>query len=332
MFSHIDIYRGGITTHDGLLFDDEHFDDEQETQLPYYRSTTTRMSERAPMNLTDCHAALLFTVRKARATGVKIAHRKEPLWRLMFKDVTLEGAPMEFDKLLFFIIHQYRYELDVKPPKPVEPRLRDTLRTLLEADKHFNESSARFKKSVLLIEENFKLDVIEPLKKALIDGSTPDYPNLSEHATHCMGQMTPAVELWRKEVRGVLSQIMESKDWQEATELNKKINDLLKQAKEAGWNRHKDKKFKELDDINAFQRPDGPSSIIAYLNSVLKSGIYQSSTKQKGPSTADISAGKIGTRREEYIGKMLRSSPRKKRSAPYEPKPSKLKRRQREGR
>ena len=96
------------------------------------------------MNLTDCHAALLSTIRKTRATGVEIARRKEPHWRLMFKDVTLEGAPMEFDKLLFFIIHQYRYELDVKPPKPVEPRLKDKLRTLLGVDRHFNASSGTY--------------------------------------------------------------------------------------------------------------------------------------------------------------------------------------------
>ena len=164
-----------------------------------------------------------------------------------------------------------------------------------------------------------------------------------------MGQMTPAVELWQKEVRGVLSQTMgellswcivwmnahifiESKGWQEAAELNKMINDLLKQAKEAGWNRNKDKKFKELDDINAFQRPDGPSSIITYLNSVPRSDKYQSSTKQKGSITADLSPVRVGTRLEEYIERNLRSSSRKKRAAPSEPRPSKLKRQRRERR
>ena len=124
--------------------------------------------------------------------------------------------------------------------------------------------------------------------------------------------------------------LIESKHWQEATELNKMINDLLKQAKEAGWNRHKDKKFKELDDINAFQRPDGPSSIITYVNNLVKSDKYQPSTKQKRSITADLDTGRVGTRLEEYIDRNLRSSSRKKRAAPSEPRPSKLQRRRRE--
>ena len=139
MFSIIEVYQGGMTTGDGSLFDDG-----KKAYLPYYRSTTTRISERTPMNLTNCHAALLFTVRKARVIGVKIAFRKEPLWKRKFKTVTLEGAPMEFDKLLFFITQKYCYELDVKPPKPVELRLKDKLRTVLEEDKDFNESSGTY--------------------------------------------------------------------------------------------------------------------------------------------------------------------------------------------
>ena len=46
--------------------------------------------------------------------------------------------------------------------------------------------------------------MVEPLKKALIDGSTPAYPNLEEHATDCMEQMTPAVELWPMEALELL--------------------------------------------------------------------------------------------------------------------------------
>ena len=85
-----------------------------------------------------------------------------------------------------------------------------------------------------------------------------------------------------------------SKPWEEATELNDKIFDLLTQAENTGWSDYEDEKFYELDLDHAFQRPDGPSSIIAYLNRVLSSAKDQSPKEQRAPSTTNLTAGKIG--------------------------------------
>ena len=84
-----------------------------------------------------------------------------------------------------------------------------------------------------------------------------------------------------------------SEGWYEATELNKEINHLQQLAFYAGWRPLKDKKFEELDEDNAFQRPDGPSSIITYLKNVINSDKSQSPTTQSGPSTADPRAGEL---------------------------------------
>ena len=94
----IEIDESGIVPRDGLFFDDG-----QENRLPEYK-----LSEKWTLDLTDCHAAFLSTVRKARLIGVEIASRKEPFWRRKFKNVTLEDAPMEFDKLLFVVSRQFR--------------------------------------------------------------------------------------------------------------------------------------------------------------------------------------------------------------------------------
>lgn len=59
--------------------------------------------------------------------------------------------------------------------------------------------------------------------------------------------------------------------WIEATALNENIDSLMSRAQEKGWKSSEDPKFKELDDLHAFERADGPSSVIAYLEGVLKS-------------------------------------------------------------
>ena len=58
--------------------------------------------------------------------------------------------------------------------------------------------------------------------------------------------------------------------WREALELNEKIDDLLSRASAIGWERREDPNFVRLLD-SAFNRPNGPSSVIAYLEVVLDS-------------------------------------------------------------
>ena len=67
---------------------------------------------------------------------------------------------------------------------------------------------AKLKASVLRIEKNFGQSVVEPLKNAMINRSTPDFPNLKVHATHCQEQILPTSELWREEVGRVILKIM----------------------------------------------------------------------------------------------------------------------------
>ena len=53
--------------------------------------------------------------------------------------------------------------------------------------------------------------------------------------------------------------------WREASELDKKIDDLERRARSIGWEYRQDPKFVELDLRNVFNRADGPSSVIAYM-------------------------------------------------------------------
>lgn len=86
---------------------------------------------------------------------------------------------------------------------------------------------------------------------------------------------------------------MVSKPWEEATELNEKIEDLLEQAQNTGWWPNEDGNFQQPDVEHAFKRPDAPSSIITYLNGVLSSDKDQSQTKQRGPNTTELTAGGV---------------------------------------
>ena len=58
--------------------------------------------------------------------------------------------------------------------------------------------------------------------------------------------------------------------WREASELNKKIDDLYSRARSIGWSYWQDPEFQELYN-NVFNRADGPSSVIAHLEGVLDS-------------------------------------------------------------
>ena len=137
MPSLIEIDESGIVVRDGKFFVDG-----QEDLLPSY--DFRNISDRGEITLTNCHAAFLSTVRKARLIGVEIAYRKEPFWRRRHKKVTLEGLPMEFDRKLVFLSRQFCKSLDVEPEEGVDERLEHVLRSLLRVDKDFNESSGTY--------------------------------------------------------------------------------------------------------------------------------------------------------------------------------------------
>ena len=136
--SRMEAFESEILHCDGLFLDNG-----QETRLPEYRFK--RMSEEdKTIRLTDCHAAMLSTIHKARLIGLEIAYRKEPFFRRKFKDFTLQDVPREFDHHLSLMSNHLGDALDVLPPKPMYGRLTHVLRTLLGVDKDFSESSGTY--------------------------------------------------------------------------------------------------------------------------------------------------------------------------------------------
>jgi len=58
--------------------------------------------------------------------------------------------------------------------------------------------------------------------------------------------------------------------WREASALNDQMNKLEDQARDKGWRGWGDPGYVTLDDMHAFERADGPSSVIAYLETLLR--------------------------------------------------------------
>lgn len=93
------------------------------------------------ITLTDCYAAMVSTIHKARLIGLEIAYRKEPFFRRKFKDFALQDVPRELDHHLSRMSNDFGDALDVLLLRPVYGRLTYVLRTLPGVDKDFNESS-----------------------------------------------------------------------------------------------------------------------------------------------------------------------------------------------
>ncbi len=133
---------------------------------------------------------------------------------------------------------------------------------------------------------DFRRTIFEPLKQAIIYNGTPNFTDLVEQATHCMQRITTACEVRGKETDDVCTNIKSTQKWWlilwtesniriateawiEARELSERIEDLLIQAEAKGWKRKGDLKFKELDNERVFDRANGPSSVITYLEGVV---------------------------------------------------------------
>ena len=151
----------------------------------------------------------------------------------------------------------------------------------------------RLKRSLLRIEKNFVQDINEPLKKAMINKSKPNYPNLIEQATHYKQEIIAACETWREEAETVCTEIkgkyfhgdphththilevakahvrVATQGWREASELYEKIEELVLQTRDRGWASWEDEEFLKLNPDNVFLRADGPNSVITYLEAVL---------------------------------------------------------------
>jgi hypothetical protein len=65
-----------------------------------------------PINLTDCHRAMVETIQKARLIGLEIARRNKSFFKRYFK-ITLSGQNRDFNDYLALIMDQVDYYLDV---------------------------------------------------------------------------------------------------------------------------------------------------------------------------------------------------------------------------
>ena len=113
MRGHVEIDESGRIPR-GALF----FSTRPETRLADYQRPG--ISKGIRLKLTNYHAAILSTIRKARLIVVEIARRKEPFWRRKRKYVELEDIPREFDQFLFLFSGHLDHDLYVGPPELVE--------------------------------------------------------------------------------------------------------------------------------------------------------------------------------------------------------------------
>ena len=58
-------------------------------------------------------------------------------------------------------------------------------------------------RSLLRIEKNFGQNITEPLKKAMIDKSTPEFPILIGHASCHEQEIWKACRIWREDIEAI---------------------------------------------------------------------------------------------------------------------------------
>ncbi|KAK0512089.1 hypothetical protein JMJ35_005217 [Cladonia borealis] len=240
--------------------------------LPTYQSYG--ISPNFPLTLTDCHLAIMKIIRQARLIGFEIARKQMPLLKRTSKKIMLQGDPRKFDIILARIPKNMIRALKVKSIWKINregERLKNVLENPVKAHHDFGASSVILKRSLLRIEKNFGQTITEPLKKAMINKSTPKFPVIIGHASRYKQEILTACRIWSNDIEAVCTIVKSTEGWREASELSKKIDDLLSRARSIGWKYWLDPSFKELDLDNVFNRADGPSSVIAYMEGVLDS-------------------------------------------------------------
>ena len=98
-----------------------------------------------PLTTTNCYYALLSTTCKARLIGFEIARRNVSFLRRKFKkQVRLQGDPRAFDSLISSNDEHFRNALHIERPWLISTSLDNLLKTLLEADRDFEDSSGTY--------------------------------------------------------------------------------------------------------------------------------------------------------------------------------------------
>lgn len=98
-----------------------------------------------PLTTTDCHKALLSTIDKARLIGVEIARMEKPFFMRISKVIGLRPDHREFDVLLSSTRDQIGCLVDIEGiGGAITTRLQNLLRTLVEEDEDFSDSSGTY--------------------------------------------------------------------------------------------------------------------------------------------------------------------------------------------
>ena len=101
--------------------------------------------EGSPLTTIDCYYALLSTTCKARLIGFEIARRNVSFLRRKFKKkIRLQGDPRAFDLLILSNDNDFRYVSNINRPSSISTSLDNLLKTLLEADRDFEDSSGTY--------------------------------------------------------------------------------------------------------------------------------------------------------------------------------------------
>ena len=156
-----------------------------------------------PLTLTGCHDAICSALRKARLITFEVARRQRSFSAFRgSRDVALQGEAQAFDQNLSSTSKLMEQWLDVKwitfpdDKEYGDPATGEVLERLIVADSRFQEANgkfplfgsrrlgwpahviARLKRALLRLEKSFVDVVIEPLKRALINGAIPDFEAL----------------------------------------------------------------------------------------------------------------------------------------------------------
>lgn len=67
----------------------------------------------------------------------------------------------------------------------------------------FEHMIVKLRRSLLRIEKNFGLNINEPLKKAMINKSTPEFPVIIGHASRHKREILTACRIWSEEIEAV---------------------------------------------------------------------------------------------------------------------------------
>ena len=67
----------------------------------------------------------------------------------------------------------------------------------------FKHIIAKLKRSLLRIEKNFGQNITEPLKKAMINKSTPNFPIIIGHASRYKQEIFTACGIWLKDIEAI---------------------------------------------------------------------------------------------------------------------------------